>query len=139
MNWHDAVAWTASLTVGGVTGWRLPTMTTSSNEFGWLWHQLNGGAYITSATDISPFTNLPYQDGESSEWYWTGEESGQNAWRMSMNCACWDDGSNKLTAEWYAWAVHDGDVANVPETSALPLLATGLILLGIASRRQLHH
>lgn len=30
MNWNDSVAWASSLTVGGVNGWRLPTMTTSS-------------------------------------------------------------------------------------------------------------
>ena len=148
MNWDSAVTWASSLTVGGVTGWRLPTMTTSSgggprpnengqditgattdNEFGWLWYQLNGGAYITESTDISPFINLPFQGGSwqpSDEWYWTSEESGANAWRMSMNCACWDDGSNKLTAEWHAWAVHDGNVAGVPEPSALLLMAGGL-------------
>jgi hypothetical protein len=155
MNWNQAVTWAASLTVGGVSGWRLPTMTTSSgggprpnengqistgpttsNEFGWLWHRLNGGAYITSSTDITPFVNLPYQDGVSSEWYWTAEESGANAWRMSMNCACWDDGSNKLTAEWYAWAVHDGNVANVPEPSTLLLMMTGLMGLGFANRKK---
>ena len=30
MNWNDATAWAASLTVGGVSGWRLPTMNTSN-------------------------------------------------------------------------------------------------------------
>jgi hypothetical protein len=156
MNWNDAVAWASSLTVGGVMGWRLPTMTTSSgggprpnengqditgptnsNEFGWLWYQLNGGADITASTDISPFINLPLQDGVSSEWYWTNEESGDNAWRMSMNCACWDDGSNKLTAEWYAWAVHEGNVTAVPETSTMLLMSAGLIVLGFVNRKRI--
>lgn len=157
MNWNAAVAWASSLTVGGVSGWRLPTMTTSSgggprpnengqaatgatnaNEFGWLWYQLNGGAYITDSTDISPFINLPFQDGDwqsGDEWYWTSEELGSNAWRMSMNCACWDSGSNKLTAEWHAWAVHDGNVANVPAPSTLLLMATGLAGIGWNQRR----
>jgi len=157
MNWNAAVAWASSLNVGGVTGWRLPTMTTSSgggprpndngqditgptndNEFGWLWYQLNGGAYITDTTDIRPFVNLPLQNGDwqpSDEWYWTNEESGDNAWRMSMNCACWDDGSNKLSAEWHAWAVHDGNVAKVPEPSTFLLLAGGLIGIGWTRKR----
>ncbi len=159
MNWVDSVAWASSLSVGGVTGWRLPTMTTSggprpngngqivtgptkSNEFGWLWHRLNGGAYITDSTDISPFINLPLQNSGPtqyySEWYWTAEEAANNAWRMSMNCACWDSGSDKLTSEWYAWAVHDGDIAGVPEPPTLLLLATGLLGFSIAGRKTRH-
>ena len=133
MTWDAANAWAASLTVGGVSGWRLPTMTTPGsprpnengqdvtgptrdNEFGWLWYQLNNGEYISEDTDISPFTNLPLQVGEylsTDEWYWTSEEIDGSAWRMSMNCACWDY-QDKQT-EWHAWAVHDGDVALAPE------------------------
>ena len=150
MTWDLANTWVAGLTVGGVSGWRLPTMTTpgsprpnengqdvtgptNENEFGWLWYQLNGGAYITDTTDISPFINLPIQVGEflsTDEWYWTAEESGDSAWRMSMNCACWD-AQDKQT-EWHAWAVHDGDVARIPEPGIFTLLGIGLFGLVVA-------
>lgn len=151
MTWDLANSWAGGLTVGGVSGWRLPTMTTpgsprpnengqdvtgatNDNEFGWLWYQLNGGADIIDSTDISPFINLPFQVGDlnSDEWYWTVEESGDMAWRMSMNCACWD--SQDKQTEWHAWAVHDGDVAAVPEPSTIALLGIGLFGVGMARR-----
>jgi hypothetical protein len=149
MSWDDATTWASSLTVGGVTGWRLPTINSTGsprpnetgesphagNEFGWLWHQLGGGSDIWASTDISPFTNLPYQTG-GSEWYWTAVEyDATGAARLSMNCACWDFDWAK-TNELYAWAVHSGDVAGVPEPSALLIMVTGLAGLGYAGRRK---
>jgi hypothetical protein len=148
MNWNDATTWAASLTVGGVTGWRLPTMSAvgsprpnetgespnSGNEIGWLWYQLGGGSDIWASTDISPFTNLPYQS-DGSEWYWTAMEyDATSAGRISMNCACWDHNWSKSN-ELYAWAVHSGDVAGVPEPSALLLMLSGFAGLGFAKWR----
>ena len=149
MSWYDATAWTASLSVGGVSGWRIPTTNPtgsprpndtgesphSGNEIGWLWYQLGpGGDYIDSSTDISPFINLSFQIN-GSEWYWTSNEtSPTDATRFSMNCGCWDSPSK--TNEYYAWAVHSGNVAGVPEPSIFLLMLTGLVGLGFARRRK---
>ena len=142
MDWDMAETWASTLSVGGHNNWRLPThdpsnprpvIPTLDNEIGSLWSQLNGGSDITGATDISPFQNLPLQTG-GSEWYWTGLENDiSTAWRISMNCACWD--FQAKDAEFYAWAVRTGDVA-VSEPSTLWLLGASLIGFGLTKRRR---
>lgn len=152
MDWDNATAWAASLTVGGVSGWRLPTINPTGsprpnetgetpnvgNEFGWLWYQLGGGSILGSAADFLPFNNVPYviQPGSNTESYWTGVEyDATHAKRMLIDCACWDDSWAKSN-EAYAWAVHSGDVAGVPEPSTLILMATGLAGVGFARRKK---
>ncbi len=148
MSWDSAMAWAAGLTVGGVSGWRLPTINfgnprpsqtgespNAGNEFGWLWQQLAGGLdTLPLDADISPFTNLPYLNGSSSSSYWSGLETGPaTAERILIDCACWDVYYDK-SFELYAWAVHSGDVAGVPEPAMLLLMAAGLAGVGVRSR-----
>ena len=122
MTWSAANTWAASLSVGGFNDWRLPTfdpnnprpsILTSKNEFGSLWMQLQVGMSINTDTDISPFRNLPLQSEpytQAREWYWTGlanSSDAAKAWRISMQCACWD--SPLKTVQFHAMAVRDGD------------------------------
>lgn len=144
MSWQESMTWAATLSFAGFDDWRLPTYdntnprppaATSDNEIGWLWYRLAGGDVIGNDTDISPFYNLAYQMG-GSEWYWTGTENASDelrAWRISMNCACWD--SPLKTNEYFAWAVRDGDVRPVPEPAVLSIFVLGLITIYLTKRR----
>ena len=151
MSWDEAKAWADVLTVRGYDDWRLPTfdntnprppVLTSSNEFGSLWMQLGGGGTIGSTTDISPFTNLPLQTDPFAEWYWTGQEGSyygdtSRAWRISMNCACWD--SPLKSMEYHVTAVRTGDVSvipPVPEPETYAMLLVGLGLIWFSTRRK---
>lgn len=101
LSYADAQAFVASLTVSGVSGWRLPTFDpnnarpdtpTSTNEFGSLWAVLEGYPAVFGSidenTDVSPFYNLPAQYvpfDPSNIWYWTGATDGADeAWRQTM-------------------------------------------------------
>ena len=150
MTWDQATIWAASLNIGGQTDWRLPTITTSSgggprpnqngqlsptseNEFGWLWYELGAGDYLSTSADFIPFENIPFVTG-GSEYYWTGiEYDSSSAWNFLIDCACW--GTGDKNNEHYAWAVHSGDVAGVPEPGSLILIAAGLAGLGFLRKR----
>lgn len=160
MNWTDAMNWADSLTIGTGTNWHLPTITTSSgggprpsengqttptdaNEFGWLWEQQRNGDSSWSADEAAPFVNIPYFDSGLSEYYWTsiiadpdGLTGDPQAWNFLIDCACW--GTASQSNEYYAWAVHDGNVTGgvVPEPSTLLLIATGLAGFGFVSKKK---
>jgi hypothetical protein len=94
-----------------------------------------GNGTIGGQTDVGPVTNL------QSAFYWTGTPHA-----VSPANAAWvfdsTDGSQgpmDQSSEFYAWAVHPGDVAAanpVPEPETYAMLLAGLGLLGVAARRK---
>jgi len=138
MNWADANAWAADLTVGGVDGWRLTTTepaiagpNQTGSEMGNLFYNVLGNSYgLLSST--GPFSNV------QSYYYWSGPEYGPNtnyAWYFSMT-----NGFQNLdvkTPNLYAWAVQSGDVSAVPVPAAVWLFGSGLVgLVGLARRKR---
>lgn len=157
MSWASATAWAASLTVGGVSGWRLPTtadpdpactelggapsadvrgFTCTGGEMGHLFYAELGGTPNTtilgsSDPDLALFSNIQGQ-------YWSGTtEAGfpDYAWYFVFTQGAQND-AFKTTNFLHGWAVHGGDVAVVPAPAAAWLLGTGLLgVLGMARRK----
>lgn len=144
MNWLDANIWAASLNIGGINGWRLPTTdipcqvyNCTGSEMGHLFYNELGGTAGSSILlsldpDLALFTNIV----PSVVWsgHWSGTEfvfprdPGSSAWIFSFLHG-YQDAPLKFN-ELFAWPVHDGDVAAlIPEPQTYAMLLTGLLAI----------
>jgi hypothetical protein len=142
--WADQMTWAAALTVGGVSGWRLPSMDVNGddaivdcqspttelacrdNEYGYLFHQYG----VTGATH-GLFTNV------LADRYWSGTEHETDpgrAWLFHFGVGTGSNNGNGLNLA--AWAVRDGNVAAVPVPAAVWLFGSALGLLGWMRRKR---
>lgn len=158
----SAVQFVDQLDFGGFTNWRLPTgqvmdstcnenfiasydhgFNCSGGELGHLYFEELGNLAADDENgnprqnvgmeNLGPFTNFP--DGVDS--YWTSTflpGHSDTVFIFDIH-----NGNSDLSLDYNrhrVWAVHDGDIASVPEPPALVLLSTGLIgLLAIRLRR----
>jgi len=132
MDWTAANAWAAGLTVGGYTGWRLPTADPAcgqnynciNSELGHLYYTELGVTAvnnITSSTSpyLALFTNV------QNSFYWSGTEYAPNpniAWYFDTK----NGNQNYFTKDFilHAWAVRSGDV---PEPGVIGLFGVGAL------------
>lgn len=167
MNWDTAMSWAASLNVNGITGWRLPDLvdvglpgcdgdsnfsgpncsynvSTSTSELAHMYHlTLDNKAYYDTSgngpqsgwglTNTGPFKNI------QSSFYWTGVEYDSPQTEAAWFFGTYDglQGGDGKIYELNAWAVHDGDIAPVPEPTTCALTLAGLTAL-LAVRRRSH-
>ena len=141
--WDNQVAWAADLSIGGVSGWRLPSA--DVNGDGTVVDCSGGG--VTGCEDnelgflyweegITPATPGPFSNVELNVWWYGTEFDSSRAWDFFITNttgtqAIVDKNNNRL-----AWAVYSGDVVEVPVPAAVWLFASGLLgLIGIARRR----
>jgi len=142
MSWEQANDWAASLTAGGISGWRLPSAMNfdgsgpyagtgwKGNELGHLVFEELGNPAYGSLTQKGPFTNL-IQGGV----YWLankymGDSSPDKAW-------VFDFAGNQQRIRYTNWeayglAVHEGNISPlmaVPEPSSYLLCAMGLAFI----------
>jgi hypothetical protein len=154
-NWADANTWASGLTLGGVSGWRLPYISVAAgagwttaavdcstaselacrdNELGYMFYQnlsgIFGQSILTSGDpDLALFPSL------QSNGYWSGTDFGPDfAWLFYFDDGSLDAGGFKFSI-YYSWAVHAGNVVPVP--AAVWLFGSGLMgLLGLARRKR---
>lgn len=147
MNWGPAMDWAANLTYGGHSNWRLPLALNadgsgpcgpdyncSGSEMGHLFYVTGG---LTAGQRISASAALnQYFNNMQDHWiYWFGTEQGENnAWVFHTI-----HGYQNEPVKWssaYAWAVHPGDIAPIPEPETYALLLLGLVLVSVAASRR---
>ncbi len=141
MTWWGAQAWANNLTLGGVTGWSLPTTVPAVSGYNQagsqmgdvFYNQLGGVAGSSIATTHNG--NYDLFAKVQSYVYWSGSESANpyNAYDFDTN-----DGYQHVyykQGQLCAWAVHSGDVAAVPVPGAFWLFGSAMVgLMGLKRR-----
>jgi len=142
--WGPHNAWASTLSIDGVTGWRLPSMDVNGdevisaactgsvacqdNEMGFLF-----ATYGVSVADSSPLNLYPVGNAYWSSTPIAGDPVGIWAFNFSDGSQVGLNGGGNLV---WAVAVQSGDVLPVPEPGTALLFGLGLAGLGCGSRRQ---
>jgi hypothetical protein len=166
MTWAAATAWADQLTFGGYTDWRLPAVspvkgaafdfswandgstdqgyniTSTSSELMYMFYVnlKNPGARTTTGEtnptwgsfNVGVFQNL-YRD--PYHFYWSGIRK-DLSYIVAANYYAGSQTAISPDELGFAWAVRDGDIANVPAPAAAWLLGTGLIGLAVLRRKR---
>jgi len=144
MEWATANSWASSLTIDGVTGWRLATTdpavygyNQSGSEMSNLFYNVLGA----STGSLIPTTynnNYDLFSNVQSDGYWSATEYSQAtevAWYFGTHNGY--QGTGVKSDHYFAWAVQSGDVSAVPIPAAVWLFGSGLIgLAGLARRKK---
>jgi len=160
MTWAAGNAWAAGLTVGGYTGWRLPTTlqpdATCSGSFTDPTYGVQSGAFSCTGSELG---NLFYNGlgGVANQSITTTHNANYDLFTNIQSSVYWsctefapDPGSAWLFVAgngfqnfvgkdiiFYAWAVRSGDVAAVPEPGVIGLFGVGaLAWAGAKARRR---
>ncbi len=138
--WDNQQAWVSGLTIGGISGWRLPATiqpdASCSTQTGG-----NGSGLGCTGSEMGHLFNV---DGITAATpgvfssvqsiiYWSGTEFASNSSDVTwlFNFSGGGQGTGIKNNNFYAWAVHSGDVGAVPVPGTIALMGLGLAgLLG---------
>lgn len=153
MTWSSALAWADQLVFAGFDDWRLPNVVDTglpgcdwsftggtdcgqnvdpnSGELAHMYYVNLGNNDASGLANVGPFLNL------QNYVYWYSTASAAPAYPgevwvfMTYGGLQFEDPPD---LELHAWAVHDGDVAAIPEPETYAMLLAGLGLIGVAAR-----
>lgn len=118
-NWDDQVAWAESLTLGAVSGWRLPSMDVNGDGVAVNCNDGDTGgcadneyAYLYWVEGFTSANRGPFEDVQ--DWYYnSGTDPGEGLHPLCFLFSTGFNGSCVAETKVHAWAVHDGDVGAV--------------------------
>lgn len=125
--WWGATAYASTLSLGGASGWRLPTESELLGVF---------AAAGYSNTFIHPYFHVSYV-------FWTSTEVGnyrvaqvQNGGPDAISSYTAGKGADSTNVRQVAWAVHEGNISQVPEPNSGMLMVLGATGFAIAHWRR---
>lgn len=144
--WDNQIAWVAGLTIGGVSGWRLPSADVNGdntvidctgggvtgctdNEMGYMfWERSVNSVFEGVFSNVEQFgywsSTIYAPDPALGAWvflFHTGQQGPAGVSHEDLTLS--------------PWAVHSGDVGAIPIPAAVWLFGSGLIgLIGVARR-----
>lgn len=133
LGWNDAMAWAGALDLYGVTGWRLPKLVAiDCIDDPHICFLSTASSELSLVPDFAPFRQVA--DGP----YWLSSflsDDFHSHHAIVFNAVFREHGAtDELGLSAFAWAVHDGDVAAVPEASTWALMLGGLVASVSVSR-----
>ncbi len=165
MGWAAAMTWVRNLNVGGVTGWRLPTMVdtssagcnhayggtdcgynvaTQTSELAHLFHVTLGNKSVYDLAGTVQSNGGVGNVGPFSSntvvigSYWFGVEYSPYApYAWEFNIGLGRQFMSGKDSPAFAWAVHSGDVGvtAVPEPESFVMALAGMAVIGFIVRR----
>jgi hypothetical protein len=139
LTWSDALAWADALNFGGHTDWRLPVGDTCSgfdctgSEMGHLFYVELGNS-AGAMTNPGGF-NWTFYTADFTV-YWTSTLGPTPGHATTFLIPSGFQAQRVMFSIDMAMAVHDGDLAPVPEPETYALMLAGLAGLALATRRQ---
>jgi hypothetical protein len=144
-SWDNQTAWATSLSIGGISGWRLPNA--NVNNDGTVVNCQGGGVsgcidnemgYLYWEEGISFSAPGPFSNIQEAQDYWSSTIAPVSVDRYALSFDTGAQSDYGVVAFLAAWPVRSGDVPAtvVPLPSAVLLFGGGLLgLLGITRRK----